>query len=280
MNYKTITLLLFLGLAHAVYGQVYTTNFTGGYDAGIFTEVNTLGPNLALKNPDSSGGNDFLNYHTGGVAPTGFEQVFLNYGGSSPLVPDNTENFAVSVEVSNFAGTTGLTAGANAFAQIGLNINDSDLVDGFKLYNGAYYFNGFGSSDMIFFDGTNFAQALDFSTAATVLTEFSAATQTFTFSYATAASTSGSFVSFATLNINGTGTTSGSNFVEDWGMASGTSFDINIYAGSNVAIANEAAGFGYMNADNFFLNVVPEPSSYAALLGMFAMAAVILRRRY
>ena len=277
MNYKLITLYIFLGLAHSVYGQPYTADFTGGYVDDAFSEVNTSGTSFVLKNPDSYGGQEFLNYHTAGVAPTGFEQVFLNYRGSSPTTPNNSQDFSVSLDVSNYAVSGGLTATANSMAQIGLSIYDADFADTFKLYNGAYSFNGAASSDIIFYDNTNFSQAFNFSSAATLLTQFSAATQTFTFSFATPANAS--FQSFATLNINGTGTTSGNNFVEDWDMASGTSFDINIYAGSNVAIVDASAGFGYMNADNFSLNVVPEPSAFAALLGVFTMAAVILRRR-
>jgi hypothetical protein len=278
MKTLSITALFVLGLMHSGFALLYTTTFSGGYDSTVFTEVNGLGPSFALKNPDTNGSEDFLNYYTT-AAPTGFEQVFLNYGGTAPLTPNNTQDFAVSLFTQNFAGTAALTGGAGAFAQIGLNINDADLVDGFSLYNGAYSIGGgFGSSDAIFFDGTNFTQPLDFSTSMTLLAEFSAATQTFTFSRSSAA-TSSAFVPFSTLRIDGTGSTSGTDYVVDWDMASGDFFDINIYAGSNVSIPNEAAGFGYLNADSFSLNVVPEPSAYAAILGLVVLAGVMLRRR-
>jgi|GEM_PF-2983617 len=277
MKNTTTAILLCLGLSHSVFGQLYTTNFTGGYDGTVFSEVNAGGPSFALKNPDNDGfGDDFLNYSTTG-APTGFEQVFLNYAGTAPITPNNTQDFAVSVDVTNFAGSTGLTAVAGSFAQIGLNINDADLVDGFNLYNGASSFGGAGTSDMSFFDGTNFAQPLNFSTSATILAQFSAASQTFTFSYATAAAPT--FTPFSSLNINGDGATVGTDFVDDWEMVSGGFFDISIYAGSNVLIPDEAAGLGYLNADNFQLNVVPEPSAYSAILGFLALTAAMIRRR-
>jgi hypothetical protein len=271
MKISSLAGILLLGLSHSVFGQTYTTNFTGGYDAAVFTEVNAMGPSFALKNPDTGGGEDFLNYYTT-VAPTGFEQVFLNYADTAP---NNTQDFAVSVFTENYAGSAGLTASVGSFAQIGLNINDSDLVDGFNLYNGAYSFSGSAASDFYFFDGTNVAQALNFSLSGTLLAEFSAATQTFAFSYATDVT----FVSFATLNIDGTGAASAGNFVEDWDMASGALFDISIYAGSNILIPEEAAGVGYLNVDAFGLNTVPEPSAYALLLGLVAIGATTARRR-
>jgi len=278
---KTQILLLTLssGFALSASAQIFTDDFTGGYDGTVFAEVNGLGPSFALKNPDAPGGNDALNYYTT-VAPTGFEQVFLNYQGTSPASPTNLQNFAVSMDAVNFAGSTGLTAPASSLAQIGLNINYFDsgsvLQGGFNLYNGAYSFGGSGSSDAIFFDGTNFAQPLNFSTGMTLLAEFDASTQTFTFSYATSTLP---FTPFSTLNIDGTGTAGGTDFVDNWGMLAGESFDINIYAGSNVLIPNEAAGLGYMNADNFFINVVPEPSAFALLAGFVAVGMACVRRR-
>lgn len=279
------TILISLGLSTSAFSQTFIDAFTSGYDGSVWTEVNGLGPNFDLKNPDTFtdlSGNieDFLNYFTTS-APTGFEQVFLNYGGTAPAAPTNLQNFSVSLDASNFAGFTGqLTAGVGSLAQIGLNINDSDISDGFNLYNGAYSFGGFGSNDVIFFDGTNFAQPEDFTEQVTLLLDFSALTQTFTFSYATEVSTSGSFVSFATLNIDGTGTSGLTDFVDDWGMASGEAFDINIYAGSNVAIPSQVAGFGFMNADNFELTApIPEPASLPVLLGLVALGFACIRRR-
>lgn len=278
---KKITTIIVstLSLSFPLFGQFYTTGFTGGYDSAFFTELNTSGPSFALKNPDTDGsGGEFINYYTT-TAPTGFERVFLDYVGTNPSEPSNTQDFAVSIDVSNFAGTTGgLTAPAGSFAQIGLNIADADLIDGFDLYQGASSFTGFATSDVIFFDGTNLGQPLDFSESVSLLAEFSATTQTFTFSFFSP-NTGGVFSPFATLNINGTGTTSGTDFVADWAMASGDLFDISIYAASNVSIPDQAAGLGFLNADNFAITVVPEPSAYSALLGIFVLASVAAKRR-
>jgi hypothetical protein len=274
-------LLLPLGAmisASALSAQVYTTNFAGGYDPLVFAEFNASGPSFDLKNPDTFSGDDFLNYYTT-TAPTGFERVFLNYQGAAPLTPTNLQDFSLSIDVSNFAASQATTVGD--LAQIGFNINNAaNLATGFSLYNGAYFFPGFGgSSDAIFFDGINFAQPSDFSPSMTLGVTFSAATQTFTFSRASSA-TSAAFVPFATLNIDNTAIASTTDFVADWAMAPGDFFDINIFAGSNIPLPDQLAGNGFMNADNFFIDVVPEPSAYGLLFGLAAVGFLALRRRH
>ena len=270
------TTLITLGIAAPAFAQTFIDGFSGGYDSSAWTEVTASGPSFNLKNPDTFSGEDFLNYYTSGV-PTGSEQVFLNYGGSAPSSPTNLQDFSVSLDATNFA--SGLTSSASTFAQIGLNINNAGVTEGFNLHNGAYFVGGFGgSSDVQFFDGTNFAQPSDFATSVTLLLDFSAASQTFTLSYAST-NTSSAFVPFASLNIDGTGVASGTDYVDDWAMGTGEAFDINIYALSNVEIANQAAGFGFLNADNFQLTVVPEPSAYAALAGALVLGLAAVRRR-
>jgi hypothetical protein len=192
-------------------------------------------PSDVTVKPDNSGiAGDYINFYTAAAptAPTGFEQRFLNYTGTAP---SNTQDFATSLYVGNFASS--LTAATGSFAQIGLNINSADISNGVNLFNGAYSFlaggtTPTGSSDLSFVtttDSGTFRQALNFSQAAFVLADFSAASQTFTFSFATDLVTP-VFTSFGTLNIDGTGATSGSNIVENWAMAPGELFDININA--------------------------------------------------
>lgn len=289
MKNITIASLLFLGLSHSVFGQLYTTNFDGGLPTDL-VPVPSTESDMTFKADNNGAGEQFVNFYTSAV-PSDFDRVFLNYAGSTPLTPSNTQDFAVSLFTQNFAGTNfetapgsgiftpGLTSAVGALAQVGLNINNAaDLSDGYNLYNGAYSLgNGFAGSDIIFSDGTNFTQPLNFASSATILAQFSAATQTFTFSYATDAVPS--FSSFATLKIDGGPASSGTDFVQDWEMASGGLFDINIYAGSNVLIADQTTGLGFLNADTFTLDVVPEPSAYAAIVGLLALSAVMIRRR-
>lgn len=62
-------------------------------------------------------------------------------------------------------------------------------------------------------------------------------------------------------------------------MAEGGAFDINIYGLTNVAIAEQSAGLGFLNADSFQLTVVPEPSAYAALAGALVLGFAAIHRR-
>jgi len=280
MKTTSITAILILGLSHSVFAQLYTTTFTGGFDPAVFTEVNTFGPSIVLKNPDSSDGDDFLNYHTAGVTPAGFESVFLVYEGSAPATPTNAQDFTVLMSVTNFGNT--LTSATGSQAELGFALNSTDLSSGFAFVNGAYSFSeGVGSSDAIFRFGAgalDFYQpeTFEFNASMTLAIEFIASSQTFFVSRALPGDT---FDLIASLKIDGLGSSTFRNEVQDWGMNVGDSFDINIFAGSNVAIVNADPGFGFMNADNFSLNVVPEPSAYAAILGLVALAGVLARRR-
>ena len=190
------TTLITLEIAAPAFAQTFIDGFSGGYDDSAWTEVNTLGANVVLKEElfGGDGSADFINYHTGGSYSAGIgELAYLNYVGTGPVSPTNQQDFSVSIGTSNYSNalTFPATAGFD-YAQIGLPIGDSiDLDSAVRLNNGSHD----GVSDSRVFDPFSgaFAEAGDTNIQVLgkdniadfqigLLVNFDSSTQTFTFS--------------------------------------------------------------------------------------------------
>ena len=320
MKKSILNVILAAGIsttAVAQYSFVFTENFTEGFDGSLLSVTTTPDSNFAqeIDNPgpepvDPS--NDYVSFNTQGLnpnsaeapgpdvagVPTGASSIFLTYTGSGPGVPatpTNSTDWAASVDTSNFSSSSGFplvtsssSAVSDEFVNIGLSIGGGGNSFGWS--NNAYYVDDpgglgqFASSDAIFSYNGGFAQPLDFDgfsivPAKSFLVEFTELNQTFTLSYASSV-TGSLFTPYATLRIDGVGTSSGTDIVEDWGMAEGDEFDVSLFASSNLIIGDFGLGLGYINADNFSIGSnVPEPSSYAMIAGALALAFTAVRRR-
>ena len=291
MKNKIILSLIAIGSFQITHSQAMLSasyDFEGGIPSAFTNDVTTGDGNIAVKSVDF-GANDYVNFYTTGAPnPTFGDATYLAFG----AFPSNSADFAFSVDVSNTH-----VASSGQFGRVGLEIYDQNsLTTGsaefFNYYVGSYFVpgapgfagvdtiaTGTGWTDSVF--GT-FSQALNFQTANTLIVGFTAADQTFTLSYDSGAGA----VAFKTYNIDGNNSLA--DISVDYGMADGDLFDINIFGSANTAITEQGAVLvspdgtpfvspGILNADNF--DIVPEPSAYAAIFGIVALAGVVARRR-
>ncbi len=112
------------------------------------------------------------------------------------------------------------------------------------------------------------------STSVAVRASYSASTQTLTFSYDANGATGGySFSNLFSANIGAGG--------EAWNMTTGDTFNLQLSASNfTSASATSALSSGVIFADNFVAtSAIPEPGTYAAIIGVVALVVAARRRR-
>ena len=242
--------------------------FTGASTSGIDStswDTSSQSGTMAVQGA-TFGGNEFAEFYGSGYQ-------YMTWQKS----PTNSNDFSVSVGVTNFATTWGNVTGTGQYSNVGIEIYGGSLSESLSYYVSAYYYDlgGFASqdthaigSDSNASGSLNFASLFGDSNYLTV--DFSAATQTFTLSYDTGAGKT----AFVSYNIDGGASNSTATQTFDYGMSAGDSFEINLFASTNLSLTQN---FQTVTADNF--SIVPEPGTYALFFGIFATAAVVFYRR-
>ena len=242
----------------------FTGSNTGGIDATNWGTTAQSGT-MAVQGA-SFGGNEFAEFYG-----TGYQ--YMTWLDS----PTNSSDFSVSVGVTNTASTWGNVTGTGQYSNVGIEIYGGSVSESLSYYVSAYYYDlgGFASqdthaigSDSNAIGSLNFAGLFGNSNYLTV--DFSAATQTFTLSYDNGTGKT----AFVSYNIDGGASNSTATQTLDYGMSAGDSFEINLFASTNL---NLTQNFQTVTADNF--SIVPEPGTYALFFGIFAIAAVVFYRR-
>ena len=243
-------------------------NFTGSSTGGIATtnwSTAAQSGTMAVQGATFAG-NEFAEFYG-----SGFQ--YMTWLDS----PTNSQDFSLSVGVTNTATTWGNVTATGQYSNVGIEIYGGSLTDSLSFYVSAYYYDlgGFAShdthatgSDSSGAGTLNFASLFGDSNFLTI--DFAAATQTFTLSYDTGSGKT----AFVSYNIDGGVSNSIASQTFDYDMAAGDAFEINLFASTNL---NLTQGFQTVTADNF--SIVPEPATYSLLFGIFATAFVVFCRR-
>ncbi len=210
---------------------------------------------------------NFLDYDTSG----GADGVFLTFN----QFPVQQFDFVASLDVANFAN---LVAGGG-FVDIGIQVNVSGQADrGLRVFLDG--FSGGAATSLIasetFFGASLVPEPLGFGAAtafSTVSIAYDATAQTLTaFGFNQNVGASGEFVEILSLTLGELGA------LDDFVLGPTDTFAVSII-GFSSTIDVGGAPFT-VTADNFSVEqIVPEPSTYAAIFGVVGLAFALLRRR-
>lgn len=268
ITYLTLIGTFFSGSAFGAASIPGTDLFTGASTSGIdSTNWSTAAQSGTMAVQGATfGGNEFAEFYGSGYQ----YMTWLD-------APTNSDDFSVSVGVTNTATTWGNVTGTGQYSNVGIEIYGGSFSESLSYYVSAYYYDlgGFAShdthatgSDSSASGALNFASLFGDNNYLTI--DFAAATQTFTLSYDTGSGKT----AFVSYNIDGGASNSSATQTFDYGMAAGDTFEINLFASTNLSLTQN---FQTVTADNF--SIVPEPGTYALFFGIFATAAVVFYRR-
>ena len=184
--------------------------------------------------------------------------------------PSYNQDFHVMLGVSNYHATVG------GFADLGLRIYDADGTYADHLSNiiGSYTFGGAASRDImsVTSDSAGYYNSFQFAQAATLGISYESSLKTFTLGYSYDLGVTAT--AFRTINIDGGVSNASADETVDWGMTDASAFEIAMYMESDSSAP--AAGSLLTTVDNF--QIVPEPSTYALVTGLFALTFIAFRK--
>ena len=184
--------------------------------------------------------------------------------------PSYNQDFSVLLGVANYHATVG------GFADLGLRIYDADgtYTDHLSNIIGSYTFGGSTASRdiMSVTSDTGYYNSLQFAQAATLGVQYNSSLKTFTLGYSYDLGVTAT--AFRTINIDGGVSNASADETVDWGMTNASAFEIAMYMESDSSAP--AAGSLLTTVDNF--SIVPEPSTYALVTGLFALTFIAFRK--
>lgn len=219
---------------------------------------------------------DWITYSTNGTpayVASGDYVEFYGQGFHSTTwnaFPSYNQDFSVMLGVANYHATVG------GFADLGLRIYDADgtYTDHLSNIIGSYTFGGSTASRdiMSVTSDTGYYNSLQFAQAATLAVQYNSSLKTFTLGYSYDLGVTAT--AFRTINIDGGVSNASADETVDWGMTNASAFEIAMYMESDSSAP--AAGSLLTTVDNF--SIVPEPSTYALVTGLFALTFIAFRK--
>ena len=263
MKLLALSISFFL-LIHSLFGVASVP----GNDSFVNTSGSTFGTAF-----DADTWISYSSNSTPGYIASGNYVEFYGQGVHSATwnaFPSYNQDFSVSLGVANYhTSTTG------GFADLGLRIYDSDgtYLDHISNIIGSYTFSGAASRDIMSYSSGVYTNTLQFAQAATLSVDYSAATKTFALGYSYNDGVDTTI--FRTINIDGGLSNAFASESVSWGMSDSSVFEIAMFMASDATAP--AAGSLLTTVDNF--SVVPEPSTYALILGLVGFISLIAKRR-
>jgi len=230
------------------------SSVSGNWSAGVATNSGTLSVSGGVLNFSDNG-------LTTGQSSSAASTWTLNTGS---YVADWQAQLDLTLNLSPVAGE--FTSWTLSLANSG-DSTDNARITFLKSYSGSNYSGVFATNSSDVANGTHLATV----TTATVRASYVAATHQLTLAFSEGAG----FTDLVSAVVDGSGL--------NWGMGTGDSFVLSLRASNGaMALGTGAISSGFY-ADNFLASstaAVPEPATYAAGLGVLALLAAGLRRRF
>ena len=244
--------------------MLYSQNFNGSDDFSSVTANWSLDVTSTGGLYTVSGG--VLNFTDGGITSPQISSAARNW---TLNAGSYTADWQVQVDLN--LGVVGQTAGqvttwsvslassldSTDFAQF--TVQQNYMMSTIRNLNGEFF-----SNNSVYGQASTIAS----SNLVTVRASFLAASHELTWSY----STGSGFSPLVSAVVDGTGL--------NWGMGSGDTFNFNLRAYNITSAGPTSPLMSGVYADNFIASptAVPEPSAYAALVGLVALSLALWRR--